>query len=204
MAFHGPRAGEDSSSNLHPGNRSLFCYWESVRGEAAAPLRLKIDLKRISDILPGVIIMERAAEAQSYRCRLSGTGVGELWGADMTGRDLRDVAGNFEREVLARLFDGVFAGLQPFSARLRLFPAGEEPVMVEMLGLPVIAQSGETQLLGAVLPMATRRRNRSVGWRNLQIAATRTIATEHRHLGGRGENEGVRARFRVIEGGLNL
>jgi len=197
MAIHGPRAGEDRSSNLHPGNRSLFCYWESVRGEAAAPARAKIDLKQIADILPGVVIMERSAEMQAYRCRLSGTGITELWGSDMTGRDLREPAGNFEREVLARLFDGVFAGSQPFSARLRLFVSSEEPVMAEMLGLPVIAQSGETQLLGTVLPMSLRRRQRSVGLRNIQIAATRTIATEYRHLV-------ERSRFRVIEGGLNL
>jgi hypothetical protein len=197
MAIHGPRAGEDRSSNLHPGNRSLFCYWESVRGEAEAPARAKIDLKRIADILPGVVIMERSAEMQAYRCRLSGTGITELWGCDMTGRDLRETAGNFEREVLARLFDGVFAGALPFSARLRLFPTGEEPIMAEMLGLPVIAQSGETQLLGTVLPMAHRRRASLVPLRNIQIAATRTIATEHRHLV-------ERLRFRVIEGGLNL
>ena len=197
MAIHGPRADEDRSSNLHPGNRSLFCYWEPVRGEAAAPARAKIDLKQIADILPGVVIMERSAEMQAYRCRLSGTGITELWGSDMTGRDLREPAGNFEREVLARLFDGVFAGSQPFSARLRLFVSSEEPVMAEMLGLPVIAQSGETQLLGTVLPMSLRRRQRSVGLRNIQITATRTIATEYRHLV-------ERSRFRVIEGGLNL
>lgn len=196
MANHGPRAGEDRSSNLHPGNRSLFCYWESVRGEAEAPARAKIDLKQIADILPGVVIMERSAEMQAYRCRLSGTGITELWGCDMTGRDLRDNAGKFEREVLARLFDGVFAGAMPFCARLRLFPAGEEPLLAEMLGLPVIAQSGETQLLGAVLPMVTRRRTTPVRLRNIQIASTRTIATEHRH-------QAERSRFRVIEGGLN-
>ena len=195
MANHGPRAGEDRSSNLHPGNRSLFCYWETVRGEAAAPARARIDLKQIADILPGLVIMERSAQMQAYRCRLSGTGITELWGCDMTGRDLREPAGNFERELLARLFDGVFATAQPFSARLRLFPTGEEPVMAELLGLPVIAQSGETQMLGAVLAMSQRRRQRNVGLRNIQIASTRTIATEHRHLA-------ERSRFRVIEGGI--
>lgn len=199
MAFHGPRAGEDTSRNLHPGNRSLFCHWESVRGEAAAPLRAQINLKQIADILPGLVILERSAEMQAYRCRLSGTGITELWGADMTGRDLREPAGNFERDVLARLFDGVFAGLEPFSARLRLFPSGQEPVMAEMLGLPVIAQSGETQLLGAVLPM-TRRKPGIAALRTIQIAATRIIATEHQQPETRAQG---RARFTVIAGGLN-
>ena len=67
--------------------------------------------------------------------------------------------------------------------------------MAELLGLPVIAQSGETQMLGAVLAMSQRRRQRNVGLRNIQIASTRTIATEHRHLA-------ERSRFRVIEGGI--
>ena len=195
MAIHGPETDEDRSGNLHPGNRSLFCYWESVRGEAPAPARAQIDLKRISDILPGVVIMERSSQMQAYRCRLSGTGITDLWGHDMTGRDLREPGGNFEREVLARLFDGAFAGAQPFSARLRLFHARQEPIMVEMLGLPVIAQSGATQLLANVLTKAHRRKTTVVPLRNFQITATRTIATEHRHLV-------QRRRLQVIEGGV--
>jgi hypothetical protein len=197
MANQGPEAGDERFGHLHPGNRGLFCYWEALRGEAVAPARAKIDLRQIADILPGVVIMERSPEKQAYGCRLSGTGITELWGCDMTGRDLREAAGRFEREVLARLFDRVFAGALPFSARLRLFPSGEEALMAEMLGLPVIAQSGQMQLLGAVLPMTARRRTKPAALRNIQIVATRTIATEHRHARGR-------KRFRVIDGGINL
>lgn len=171
-------AGTAAGLQLFAQNRELFCIWEAARGEKPAPLREKLGPRVLQPFLAQLFILERAAEAQAYACRLAGTGIRALWGADMTGRDLREPAGAFEREVLARLFDTCFGMQQPFLARLRLLPSRGEPLVAEMLGLPVLDGAGEVQLLGAVQTLGAAVR-KSQPLKAIQLIATRILHTEH-------------------------
>ncbi len=62
--------------------RSLFAYWNGLRGARSAPDRSCIDPSAIRDILAHTFILEVDAEA-SFPFRLAGTRVCALFGADL-------------------------------------------------------------------------------------------------------------------------
>lgn len=199
MSFHEPRSQKSPSSGLMADNRRLLQHWEAMRGADAAAPRSRIKLEQIKDLLPQIAILEQMAERQSYRCRLAGTGITELWGMDMTGRDLREPAGKFEREVLTRLFDGALLRNQPFSARLLFIYAGDEELPGEILGLPVTRNDGSPQLLTCVLAGAARRSRPARPLQALQISATRLLDTS-----GAWSSAILKShRLKIIHGGID-
>jgi hypothetical protein len=185
--------------NLYPGNRVLLEQWENWRGEQDVPARGAMELKPIAEYLPWIAIVEPTGERQSYRCRLAGSGLTEMWGTNMTGADLRMPCASFERDVMARLFDGALLRAEAFCARLRLLPVGEEPMVAEMLGLPVRAASGEMQMLTSVMPYSCRRHASAKGLRNIQIAGTRLMSAD---AGGYFIKPKAR-QFKLISGGTS-
>ena len=69
-----------------PSIRSLFVYWDWLRGSRPAPDRSEIDPGEIRSDLPAVFILGMDAERR-YPFRLAGTSVCALY-----GRELRDTA----------------------------------------------------------------------------------------------------------------
>src|SRR4051812_19077701 len=69
---------------LHPGTRTLFRYWESIRGEDSAPRRRQLDLDRIRALVPSLFIFERSP-VKGYLWRLAGTKLCQLWRRELTG-----------------------------------------------------------------------------------------------------------------------
>jgi hypothetical protein len=69
---------------LHPGTRTLFRFWEKIRGENAAPGRDDLDLKQISDIVPNLLMLERDYLHQTYKWRLAGSQTSLLYRQPLT------------------------------------------------------------------------------------------------------------------------
>ena len=44
---------------LHPGSRALLRHWELIRGERSVPTRGDLDLRKITEIVPWLCILER-------------------------------------------------------------------------------------------------------------------------------------------------
>jgi hypothetical protein len=163
---------------LHPGSRALFRYWESIRGERAAPSRADIDLKKIREYVPWLYIAEAHGPTHSYRWRLAGGRVCELWRKELTGTPMFAGWERFERETAKRLFDGVTQAMQPCAIRLRLITSVGQPIGTELLGLPVVGRDGTVHVFGAVMPF---RESASLGYdrvSGVEIATARAIWTE--------------------------
>jgi hypothetical protein len=137
----------------HAASRSLFRYWESIRGERSAPLRSDISLREIRHLLPWMFISERKFGDAAHRLRLAGTGVCQLWGDNMTDKDLFASWSKFERTTMCKLLDSALIDNHPFVMRCRARTARDVSVTLEILGLPVQADdTGSTQVLGLVVP----------------------------------------------------
>jgi hypothetical protein len=137
----------------HSRARDLFRYWESIRGERTAPLRSDISLQQICNLLPWIFISEPAGETSAHHLRLAGTGLCQLWGENMTGRDLFACWGAFERETMYRLLGAAVKDQQPFVMRCRARTETGLQANLEILGLPVEADdTGKKQVLGLVVP----------------------------------------------------
>jgi hypothetical protein len=137
----------------HSSSRSLFRYWESIRGERSAPLRSEIQLQKICPLLPWMFISEPAPSGMDHRLRLAGTGVCELWGENMTGKDLFAAWNAFERSTMSRLLNSAVSERHPFIMRCRVRNESGMSATVEIMGLPVEADdTGTTQVLGLIVP----------------------------------------------------
>ena len=121
---------------LHPGTRALYRHWEGIRAENAAPHRTDLNLKRISDLLPNLVIIERDDTESSYKWRLAGTQTCQLYKDEITGKDALAGWAGFERDTIVKLFEGVVTNLQPCLIRIRLTTTENQVIAAEMIGLP--------------------------------------------------------------------
>jgi hypothetical protein len=132
---------------LHPASRSLFCYWNRLRGPRSAPRREEMDLRSIAPILPVIGVMERHDSPKHdlqrrpgcHRWRLVGTGIARLWGNGLTGTEVAADWPEVYRHSLAHALDGVCDRHQAFVARLKGVTAGGEAVGIELFAAPVEA-----------------------------------------------------------------
>src|SRR5262245_50290325 len=73
----------------HKTSKTLFAYWDAVRGGHLAPRRFQIEPAKISSILSSTFMLERL-NAGTYRYRLAGTLVCSLFGSELRGTNFLD------------------------------------------------------------------------------------------------------------------
>ncbi len=192
---------------LHPGSRTLFRYWEGLRGERAAPDRAELDLFKIRDQMPNLFIMERNPARQSYKWRLAGTRLCAMWRQELTGKDVFQNWHAFERDMAVRLLDGVVGSMQPCVMRFRLQTSLNHTIPTEMLCLPIRAHSGDAiHVLGAIMPFSDTNTMGYDSISRIELLSARAIWTEPLPgdpLSPKSGHASARpfANFRVIEGG---
>lgn len=70
-------------------SQRLFAYWNQVRAGRLAPQRLEIEPSRIAGILSETFMLERV-DAGTYRYRLAGTRLCEMFGSELRGKAFFD------------------------------------------------------------------------------------------------------------------
>ena len=85
----------------HQTSKTLFSYWNEVRGTRPAPRRFEIEPARLSSILPEAFILERV-DAATYRFRLAGTKLCEQFGMEFRGSNFLDSWDDADRVTLSR------------------------------------------------------------------------------------------------------
>ena len=195
---------QDDSQILHPSSRALFRFWEAMRAERAAPHRAQLDLRRIGGLVPDLFILEPDGPRRSFRWRLAGTKICELFRCELTGKDFFAGWDAFERETMRRLLDGVVVKLQPAVFRLRLHTSPDQVVGAEMLALPLRPRNGAgIQVFGGCFPFRDISGLRHDVVIAREMAGARVIWTEP--LPGdrlASDGAGLRA-FKLIRGGLS-
>lgn len=131
----------------------LYDYWSALRTDLGRlPRRSEIDpLDLPSDVLPGMIIIERDADHRFW-CRLAGTRMREIYGFEVTGKYLDEVmpagAAAFRNGIYQTALDGRCAVF----CRLRFSVPGREFVASDRLYVPVLSDDAgdeATILVGA-------------------------------------------------------
>ncbi len=167
------------SQILHPCSRALFRWWEAMRAERAAPHRAQLDLKRVAGLVPDLFILERDRPRHTYRWRLAGTHLCELYRRELTGSDVFAGWDRFERDTMRRLLDGVTGRLQPAIMRLRLHTSLGQTIGAEMVALPLQPHNGTgIQVLGGLFPFRDPSRLGYDAIAAQEMASARVIWTE--------------------------
>jgi hypothetical protein len=143
-------ASQGESHILHPGSRAVFRAWDGFRKGAPLPARDDIDLGALRPHIGNLFIIERAAGSASFRWRLAGTGLTEIYRRDLTGETVLSGWDRFERNVIERFLNGVAEELQPCVLRYRLHTDSNQMIGAELLGLPVAARSGGVHIFGGL------------------------------------------------------
>ena len=167
------------SQILHPCSRALFRWWEAMRAERAAPHRAQLDLKQVAGLVPDLFIFERDRPRHTYRWRLAGTHLCELYRRELTGRDVFAGWDSFERDTMRRLLDGVTGRLQPAIMRLRLHTSLGQTIGAELVALPLQPQNGTgIQVFGGLFPFRDTSRLGYDAITAQEMASARVIWTE--------------------------
>jgi hypothetical protein len=163
----------------HPGTRALFSFWEKIRGEKAAPGRDDLDLRQISPIVPNLLILERDHLHQTYKWRLAGSEICQLYRQKLTSTNALAGWDSFERNSLIQLFNTVVTRLQPCLVRFHLTTDTGQMVGAELLGLPLLARNGmRFHIFGGIFPL---RDISQLGYGTItymELSAARSIWTE--------------------------
>ena len=191
---------------LHPGTRMLYRYWEAIRAENAAPNRVDLDLAQVSSIVPNLLMLERDHMRHSFKWRLAGTQICDLYRKQLTGTDVLAGWDRFERETIKKLLDTVVTGLQPCLMRYRITTNLDQVIGVEMIGLPLHARNGSRfHVFGGIFPFRDISGLAYDAVKDLELSSTRTIWTDHlpgdKLLAGLPNSSRAMAGLRVIQGG---
>lgn len=134
-------------------NQILYAYWNDVRAGRFAPRRFDIEPARIAGILAETFILERAA-ADTYRFRLAGTRICEIFGFELRGQDFFDGWNATDRaglaDSIARITRDGGVGALTFTAAT----ADGRTVALEAIVLPLVHTHDQVdRLLGAISPI---------------------------------------------------
>lgn len=190
----------------HATSRLLFAYWDSVRGERAAPERRQIEPGKIRQILADTFILGSDPDT-APAFRLAGTRCSALFGGDLKNvplASLWDPASRAEGDEVVRLVTsetvGVAAGL-----------IGETEVgtglALELLLLPLRYRgSTSNRALGALSPTSIPSWLGLVPVVSLKLRSMKIVRSGDAdpatiRAGGLAA-PGPRTRFKVLEGGL--
>jgi hypothetical protein len=189
---------------LHPGSRTLFRYWESLRAERPCPQRGEFRLIDVKEVIPNLFIWTKDVASSSFRYQLSGTAIDRLNCMTMTGRDVFGGWDNFERDAMMRVFQAAHEKLQPALVRMRLFTGLNEIIGAELLALPFRKQnSHEIELLGGLFAFTDLDRVALDRIAYRQLVTARTVWTEHEVVPVAELPHTLKMPFRVIQGGLS-
>jgi hypothetical protein len=163
----------------HPGTRALFSFWEKIRGEKAAPNRDDIDLRQIAAIVPNLIMLERDYLHQTFKWRLAGSQISQLYRQHLTSTDALAGWRGFERDTLKKLFTMVVTRLQPCLVRYLLTTDTGQVIAAELVGLPLLARNGSRfHILGGIFPLCDISNFGYSAITFLELSAARSIWTE--------------------------
>jgi hypothetical protein len=70
-------------------NQTLYTYWNELRAGRIAPRRLEVEPSRISSVLAETFMLERTTPT-TYRYRLAGTRLCEIFGTELRDTDVLD------------------------------------------------------------------------------------------------------------------
>lgn len=190
----------------HKTTKSLFDYWNDVRGHRTAPSRHEIHPSRIPDILADTFMLERRGP-EAYHFRLAGTRICDAFGRELRGTNFLYGWDHEDRRDLIQQLDIVTGQCAAEVLQIEAGPDCHSTVPFEVILLPLFHTSETVdRILGSIsvlepaewlyrTPINYKTLTDSEllwpGWVQVQNARTG-------HGGG-----GPTRRFRVLQGGLS-
>lgn len=201
-----PKTRPPAARILHPGSRKLFCYWEALRAERPCPTREEFSLAEVRAYAPDLVVLERDHIRCSFRFRLAGSNVCELFKTNLTGMDVFSGWDRFEGDIIHKHLIQSVINFQPTLFRSRFTTDNNEQVAVEFIGLPIRMRGSERiQLVGGFFSFRPANELFHERIVSRELLAIRSVWTEYQNImAGRPAAPSTDRRFTVITGGLGV
>lgn len=157
------------------GSKTLFDYWNGLRGERSAPPRTLIDPAEIREVMPDTFMLE-VDLAAGFPVRMSGTRVDALFGWPQNGRAFLDLWPKADAHAVAAMLLTVAEGVCPIVAGAAAHAADYLPLDLEIMLLP-LRSTGRMQgrILGSIVPVTRPRWLGLVAAQDLRVHSFRVI-----------------------------
>lgn len=199
-------AGNETSGSqiLHPGSRKLFCHWEALRAERPCPTREEFSLSDVRQLVPDLVVLERDHIRKSFRFRLAGSNVCDLFKTNLTGQDVLAGWDSFEAGVINKHLIQSVSNFQPTLFRTRLSTDTRQQVAAEFIGLPIRMRGSERlQVIGGYFAFRPAHGIGHTAIIGRELLAIRSVWTEYQNImAGRPAVATPERRFTIIPGGL--
>jgi hypothetical protein len=123
--------------------RELFDYWRRCSGGRAMPSRADIDPAHIPSLLPGVSIIDAGRRLDTLVYRLAGTRVREIYGLEVTGKNVFELEFGEKRAYWMAAYRRVIEDRTPMQGAIKGPVAQRDHVVLFWLRLP-LSGDGET------------------------------------------------------------
>lgn len=162
----------------HATSRTLYAYWNRIRGERAAPERGDIRPDAIGKILGDVFMLD-AEKPNPYRVRLAGTHICTLLGRELRDTTLIDAFAREQRAEIYSLLDSMVRTATPVIAGVIGETADRRMLGLELLLLP-LRHHGRTnaRLLGSLAALSHPYWATLVPLVQLRVGSSRFLQSE--------------------------
>lgn len=123
--------------------REVYEYWLKLRGADLLPARRDFSPAGIVRRLPMVTLVELSSCERRFRFRLAGTGLRDVFGAELTGRYLGDVPFGEQRDYWREIYDRVTRTAAPAHGYTKVAWRDRPAVMQAWLRLPLAGADGQ-------------------------------------------------------------
>jgi len=135
--------------------KSLYTYWQEIRGARAAPRRSDIDPSDIVSVLPYLSILDVEPAPRRYRVRLAGTRLVSWYGCDFTGRYLDELDFGDGRTASFALLDQIVDQVCPGHMSGEYVKQDRRVIRYDRLFLPLSNEGARVDMLvGAAVRLA--------------------------------------------------
>jgi len=136
----------------HTASRTLYTYWDALRGDRQAPDRTEIEPRSLANILADTFVLEADATGMAPY-RLAGSKICALFGHEMTGLSFLAHFEGEDRETVERALKDGGENAAIITIAARGLTAGGREVALEMLILPLVHRGTlGARFIGALAP----------------------------------------------------
>ena len=124
----------------HRTTEAVFSYFNGLRGNRPAPLRVEIDPAALKPVLPDIFIMEKGRDG-IVRFRLAGTRVCAILGRELRESGFADIWDPAVRHRMRLAADTVLANRKGLEIAVTALDVDGGTLDLEMLMLPLFSRS---------------------------------------------------------------
>jgi hypothetical protein len=122
--------------------REVYDFWRRAAGDRSMPARADLDPGAIRHLLPGISILDVGARFDALTYRLAGTRLHDIYGCEVTGRNVFDLQLGAKRRYWRAAYCRVVEERTPMQGAVRAPVATRDHVVLFWLRLP-LSDDGE-------------------------------------------------------------